>query len=46
MTTNDVEFKALDDIPEDADKLAGDEVDTEVDLELNAPTPENGDLDD
>lgn len=41
MTTDD-EFKALDDVPEDADKFAGDEVEPEFDLELGAEEPDNG----
>lgn len=40
--TTDVEFKALDSVPEDADKLVGDEVEPEFDLELDAEEPDHG----
>lgn len=47
MTTNDEEFRALDDVPADADKLVGDEVEPEHDLVIDPVRPdiEDGELD-
>lgn len=45
MTTEPIEeLPALDDVPEDADELVGDEVEAEHDLELHPEAPDTDDV--